>query len=186
MVQDPHLKEIFPKPPLVSYRRQKNIRETVIRAAVPPPPKREQRKRHGMTKCNKAKCVTCSYVKVGKSIKSNANNFTVDINCEADCTTTNSVYCLSCLKCGLQYIGTTKKEIKERFKEHKGYVTNFQNHQDKITGAHFNLPGHSVSDMRISVLEKVFNPDPMIREQREKYFINKFEAKYKGMNRKNG
>ena len=114
------------------------------------------------------------------------HSYLILINCEADCTTTNSVYCLSCLKCGLQYIGTTKKEIKARFKEHKGYVTNFKNHQDKITGAHFNLPGHSVSDMRISVLEKVFNPDPMIREQREKYFINKFEAKYKGMNRKNG
>ena len=65
-------------------------------------------------------------------------------------------------------------------------MTNFQNHQDKITGAHCNLPGHSVSNMRISVREKVFNPDPMVREQREKYVINKFEAKYQGMNRKNG
>ena len=62
----------------------------------------------------------------------------------------------------------------------------FVNHPDKVTGAHFNLPGHSVSDMKITVVEKVFNPDPMIREQREKYYINKFQAKYKGMNRKNG
>ena len=139
-----------------------------------------------MNKCQKVKCVTCSYVQVGKSVKSKASNFEVDINCEADCTTTNIVYCLSCGKCGEQYIGTSKKALKERFKEHKGYVTNFVNHPDKVTGAHFNLPGHSVSDMKITVVEKVFNPDPMIREQREKYYINKFQAKYKGMNRKNG
>ena len=110
----------------------------------------------------------------------------MDINCEADCTTSNTVYCLSCSKCGEQYIGTTKKEIKERFKEHKGYVTNFVNHPDKTTGAHFNLPGHSVSDMRITIVEKVFNPDPMVREQREKYYINKFGSKYRGINRKYG
>ena len=56
---------------------------------------------------------------------------------------------------------------------------NFEKHPDKVTGAHFNLPGHSVSDMRISVVEKVFNPDPMIREQREKFYINKFEVRLK-------
>ena len=49
-----------------------------------------------------------------------------------------------------------------------------------------NLPGHRVSDMKITIVEKVFNPDAMVREQREKYYINKFQAKYRGMNRKNG
>ena len=40
--------------------------------------------------------------------------------------------------------------------------------------------------MRITIVEKVFNPDPMVREEREKYYINKFGSKYRGMNRKNG
>ena len=36
MIQDPRLKEVFPKPPLVAYKRPKNIRDTLIRSKVPP------------------------------------------------------------------------------------------------------------------------------------------------------
>ena len=36
MIQDPRLKEVFPKPPLVAYKRPKNIRDTSIRSKVPP------------------------------------------------------------------------------------------------------------------------------------------------------
>ena len=31
MIQDPRLKEVFPKPPLVAYKRPKNIRDKIIR-----------------------------------------------------------------------------------------------------------------------------------------------------------
>ena len=40
--------------------------------------------------------------------------------------------------------------------------------------------------MRITVVEKVLSKDPFMREEREKFYINKFEAKFKGMNRKYG
>ena len=30
MTLDPHMKEIFPSPPLVAYRKQKNLREYLI------------------------------------------------------------------------------------------------------------------------------------------------------------
>ena len=35
---DPRLKEVFPKPPMVAYRRPPSLREKLIRAKVPPPP----------------------------------------------------------------------------------------------------------------------------------------------------
>ena len=68
-----------------------------------------------------------------------------------------------------QYIGETERMLKERFSEHKGYVST-QN-ISKATGAHFNSKGHSVSDMRITVLEKVFSQEPQFRKQREKLYI---------------
>ena len=117
-------------------------------------------------------------------MQSTKNNYKVDINVAADCETENSVYLLECAKCLDQYVGTTQHPLKERFKQHKGYVT--QNLQDKATGFHFNQPGHSTSDMRITIIEKVFSKDVILREQREQYYINKFEAKSRGMNRKNG
>ena len=36
MIKDPHLKETFPQPPLVAYKRPKNIGDKLIRSKVPP------------------------------------------------------------------------------------------------------------------------------------------------------
>ena len=74
--------------------------------------------------------------------------------------------------------------LKERFLEHKGYVNNHI--VSKATGLHFNQKGHTISDMEVTVVEKIFNVDPQFRKQREKMFINKFNTNYRGINRSNG
>ena len=56
--EDEYLYSVFPEPPLVSYKRQKNIRESIIRARVTP--ERQPRLLRGMKKCGK--CLACSYV----------------------------------------------------------------------------------------------------------------------------
>jgi hypothetical protein len=48
---------------------------------------------------------------------------------------------------------------------------------------HFYEPGHSLSDMTLTVLERVKSSDDMYRKEREKYFIRKFNTYYKGLNR---
>ena len=45
----------------------------------------------------------------------------------------------------------------------------------KANGLHFNK-GHSISDMQISIVEKVLNQDSQFRKQREKIFIQKFDS----------
>ena len=82
----------------------------------------------------------------------------------------------------MQYIGESERSLQERFSEHKEYVTNKQ--LSKATGAHYNIPGHNVSDMKVIILEKVFSSDPLIRKEREELFIRKFNTKYKGLNKK--
>ena len=72
--------------------------------------------------------------------------------------------------------------LKERFSEHPGYVTN-QN-ITKATGHHFNLPGHKVSDMTVTIIEKKHSRDELFRKEREKLFIKKMNTRYKGINRK--
>ena len=62
MTENPHMKSIFPKPPLVAYKRPMNIRDKLIRAKVPPPQtSRPKRIKNGMAKCNKP-CAICPYV----------------------------------------------------------------------------------------------------------------------------
>ena len=82
----------------------------------------------------------------------------------------------------MQYIGESERSIQERFSEHKAYVANRQ--LSKATGAHFNLPGHSANEMKVSILEKVHSLDPLVRKEREELFIRKFNTKYKGLNKR--
>ena len=183
MTQDPRLKEIFPVPPLVAYKRPPNIKDKLIRSKVPPQNNaRAKRRIPGMRRCNR--CGICPYVQEGKTVKATSNNYKTDINCSVDCSTTNIIYLLGCKKCPQQYIGETERALKDRFAEHRGYVNT--NNQTKTTGAHFNSKGHSVSDMLITVIEKVHNKDPQFRKQREKLYIQKFNTRYRGLNKMNG
>ena len=81
----------------------------------------------------------------------------------------------------MRYIGETRRILKFRLAEHRGYVTTED--LSKATGEHFNAPGHSVSDISIVILEKVRSTDDLYRKEREKYFIRKFNTFYKGLNR---
>ena len=82
----------------------------------------------------------------------------------------------------MQYIGETKKEAEKRWAEHLGYVRNKR--LDQATGAHFNLPGHNIDQMTFSVLEKISNNNPQYRKARESHYIEQFNLKYAGINRK--
>ena len=62
-----------------------------------------------------------------------------------------------------------------------GYVTGPGN---QATGEHFNSKGHSLADMEFSILETFKNGAHHLRKEREKYYINKFNTKHKGMNNK--
>ena len=82
----------------------------------------------------------------------------------------------------MQYIGETQHSLKHRFGEHVGYVR--REDTKKATGDHFNLPGHSQSDMTVSVLERIYSQHPQYRKVRESFHIEQFELLNKGINRK--
>ena len=172
---------IFPKPPLIAYKRPQTIRDKLIRARVPPPPSRPKRVLNGMVKCNKP-CSICPFIKVQKVVKSTSNSKVVDLHKHHTCEDKNICYILECKKCRMQYIGETDRTLKDRYLEHRGYIR--REELEKSTGAHFNLPGHDISDMSISVLERIYSTDPLYRKIRESYYIEQFESLTKGINRK--
>ena len=92
------------------------------------------------------------------------------------------IYCVTCDKCQAQYIGQTGRSLNERFSEHIGYVKTRKFNQP--TGRHFNSPGHQLSDMKISIVEKVYKNERSFRETRETLRIRDFQTEFKGLNRK--
>ena len=134
-----------------------------------------------MSKCNRQNCTACPFIQEGKNIKINQTKWT--FNKKFNCHTYNLVYAIVCRKaeCKEVYIGETKRLLKSRLSEHKGYVTNHDT--STATGRHFNSSGHTLADLSITVIEQVRKNDTLYRTQREEYHIRRFNTLYKGLNR---
>ena len=60
--QDEYLAQVFKEPPLTAFKKQKNLRDLLIRAKVPGPIKsKPERKLKGMFRCNTDKCTACPF-----------------------------------------------------------------------------------------------------------------------------
>ena len=77
-----------------------------------------------------------------------------------------------------EYVGRSCRSFQKRGSEHRDYI------KRNASGEHFSKPGHSVSDLKGLVLEKVNNKrDPYILKSREHFYIQKFNTYYHGLNR---
>ena len=66
--KNPYLENLFPEPPLVAFRRQKNIKDYLIRSKVPKPVNRKSESdKRGMKRCGK-QCPACPFIKEGKYV----------------------------------------------------------------------------------------------------------------------
>ena len=145
-----YLAEVFERPPVTAYRRQPNIRNYLVRAKLPNSSK-EKRMVKGMKKCGKG-CIACPFIKEGKSIK--INNKDWKFSKQYHCNSFNVVYAIINKKdkCKMAYVGETKRMLRFRLADHCGYART--ENLDKATGSNFNLPGHSLADINITVIEQ--------------------------------
>ena len=68
--------------------------------------------------------------------------------------------------------GQTTISLDARVREHIGYIRNL--HTNQPTGEHFNLPGHELYHLKVSVLEKVWDLGRSLLEVQESKYIRDF------------
>ena len=71
--------------------------------------------------------------------------------------------------------------LKLRVADHRRYVTNKVTSQ--ATSEHFNLPGHSLADLRVSVIEQTARKNSEYRKETEHYHIRKCYTFHKETNK---
>ena len=132
-----------------------------------------------MKKCGK-NCGACPYIKEDNLIKINGKEW--KLKKHFDCNTYNVVYAIICSKenCHKAYIGESKRMLFARIADHRGYVS--RGDTSKATGAHFSLPGHSLADLRVTIIENTRGKSALYRKEREHYFIRYFDTYHKGIN----
>ena len=74
----------------------------------------------------------------------------VDVHKRCMCTSSHLIYCISCSRCGMLYIGETGRCLRTRFGKHHRSVTS--NGASQPVARHFNNDSHCVSDMKIRAL----------------------------------
>ena len=91
------------------------------------------------------------------------------------CDTKNLIYIIQCNRCNLQYIGETKRRLKDRFNEHRRTIDNPDAKSEPTTAAkHFLYSrNHTANDMQLIPIEKTFSNRDSIREAREAFFNSK-------------
>ena len=96
-----------------AHRRQRNLRDFVVRAKIfPKTGHYEKRKLVVMKKCNKP-CPACPFIQEGKTIK--GDTFTWKIRTSINCESKNVICLIECNldNCRERYIGKTERFFKE-------------------------------------------------------------------------
>ncbi|MCP3682639.1 MAG: GIY-YIG nuclease family protein, partial [bacterium] len=111
---------------------------------------------HPTLPCNKPRCAICPKILPNNTIQSYAMSkffATVDNNETLTCDSTNVIYLIHCTKCGMGYVGETKRAVKKRFSEHL-YNIKMQKYHSFLV-LHFNSDGHMHNDAKILIIEKL-------------------------------
>ena len=90
------------------------------------------------------------------------------------CETFDVIYLIQCRLCNLQYIGETKRRLKDRFNEHRWPILNpTGDYIHTAVSEHFLTSNHSDNHMLLIPIEKLKNGRDSFRNAREAHIIHK-------------
>ena len=171
------LKEIFPVPPMLSFRRPKNLREKLVRAKLPPVDSVEVEKDYCSPCHGRANCMLCSALPYQNSIISFSTGQSFRLYCGkgANCHSVNVVYCLTCTLCGVQYVGCTTK-LRSRINNHRSCIRLGRVPRDcHRLYEHFAAAGHNEKSFRVTILDITA---PSSLEDHEEVWIDRLRTVY--------
>jgi hypothetical protein len=196
--QSRRIKKAMPQPPIVGERNCHNLRRMLMPTKPPPPPPEPetplQENQTGCHKCQSKRCVVCQqHLKQTTTFNSVRTGTTFNIRTPANCKTSNLIYLIDCDKCGdVQYVGETGQTLQRRFHAHRSNIgvdpskkkeqsknTNSDfKRPDTLVARHFQSDGHSLQDMRVTVIETMRSDDAASRKSRERFWRHKLKTNY--------
>ncbi len=117
--------QLFKDKIFVSFRRAKNLKDTLVRAKVYEPSHEQTVK--GTFRCNGRKnCQICALILEGGSFQNHNDSRSFTISSGAfHCNSENVIYLLQCECCNKKYVGSTKTKFRQRFNVYKSYFRTY-------------------------------------------------------------
>ncbi len=148
-------KELSEKRIIFGYRKEKNLKDMLVRAKLPLSQPTNSPETKNKNLCKTAKCNHCPLLNKDGEIHSSYTNVRYSCKKNISCKSSNLIYCIQCRTCKKQYVGQTSTTIMKRLQGHVDRVKRKVLSDD--IGRHFNLPGHNgKSDIELFVLDFVY------------------------------
>jgi len=142
---------------ITAYRRPKNLKEILA------PSKFKNTRNYNEINLDDVGCFTCenrcdlctNYLESSKKFTSYSTNRFYCIKQHLSCKSKNIIYLISCKKCRVQYVGSTRNEFKVRFRNHKSAMLTKKTTCE--VAIHFNSAPHKLSDFSFMCIESIHN-----------------------------
>ena len=171
-------RDIFDSKIIFGLRRNKNLSDHLVRAST----KTNKVKQTYISThpCNRPQlCRYCPRLNHSGEIISKTTGQKHSTMVNINCQTSNVIYLITCISCGIQYVGQTKNRLISRF---QGHYYDIKNHNDTTVSRHFNkCPSSSPNGfegLQISILSFIKNPSSsragqLERDREEKRWIHR-------------
>ena len=94
----------------------------------------------------------------------------------ADCRTKNVAYSIECAKCSIQYVGGTENALRIHLTGHRSDIHVNHRRLDRPVGQYFKQLHHSLKDLTITVIEKIYREDANFCKQKESSWIETIKS----------
>ena len=123
-VDDKH-RNLFQNKMFISFRRAKNLKDTLVRAKIKPLVEEQVEK--GTFRCNgRRSCQICPIVVEGDTFGNfNESRSFTNFSGAYNCNSQNVVYLLQCNICNKKYVGSTTTKFRQRFNVYKSYYRTY-------------------------------------------------------------
>ena len=175
MITDhPALKEVFPQPPFLSYRKNRNLRNIIVHSSIASEPRSHDR--FQITEpCNHPSCLTCHSMSNTRHIINHCNKRRVP-TAGGNCNTSYVVYGAECLKHKQLYVGYTNRPVHVRFNNHRSDITIHRLTCELVK--HFHDQNCDFQkDLRLYILENTLPVSRSACEAREDSWIIKLDTR---------
>ena len=158
------MREVFDKPPLLAFRRDKNLCDILVH--------RKTDKILGQKEEN-CECDVCESI-IADTISDTKGEKSYSVVKDATCKDRNLIYALICNRCAKTvYVGETERTLKERTTEHRRDIK-FQ--KDKPIMRHFR--DHEEKDLSVAILTKTSGENKIFRLICEENWIKTLETAF--------
>lgn len=155
----PSLKNLFPERAIFgAFRKCKSLKDHLrnpnIKDHHRPIAGQTTSPTQGRYKCTRRRCDLCAnFLLPSTKFHSSSTNKFYPVVDSVSCDSRNVVYLATCVKCNVQYAGSSSTEFKVGFRNHKSDMVNGRKRCE--LAIHFSSTPHSLKDIKFIIIEKI-------------------------------